>query len=411
MGGSSSSLVTKRNTNKLFDALEQTAAHVILSQNFKERLQLQDKAYCDRSIIITKDIFKRALDLETLHYMVENIDGSKGRQTDKILNLTQHVSDKERERMCAISARYYIRIAQIYAAIMKVVDPHYKIPNSTKLIPMLERKSRNNADLSIDKKNRGNLVYNGFVPSRIKNLGYNIVKREDGTPIVEMQNKVCGDITLTSAMKIPGLMELRSLYFDVFNPETNKFDRMSVSSAASYKEHVDALYKALNPGETDVPDSVSSFEDITYSFDQTTIGDLCKMYNPNATRAMKYRAKKNSVDRDMLQNFADDLNNLRSMYEDVQPRLIKELGKLFQVKTFSAAPRKRIELRKLTMTKVDSIATNVRDILSDFYRKTDIQYRKTIVSFSSLFDAVKSMQKGKRNRDKLRQQEKRLFIG
>lgn len=409
MGGTSSSLVTKRQTNNLFDALEQTAAHVILSQNFKERLQLQDKSYCGRSIIITKDIFKRALELETLHYMVQNIDGSKGRQSDKILNLTEHVSEKERERMCAIAARYYIRVAQIYAAIMKVIDPHYKVPNSTKLIPLLERK--NKEDLSIDAKQRGNLIHKGFAPQRIKNLGYNVVRRDDGSSIIEMQNKACGDITLTSALKIPGLLELRSLYFDVFNPETNKFDKMSETSEKKYKEHVDALYRALNPDTTTVPDSVTSFEDINYSFDQTTIGELCRAYNPNVVRVTKYRADKSSVDTEILQKFAEDLNKLRDIYEKVQPQLIKQLGKMFQVKTSPTPPRKRIELRKLTMTKVDSIANDVRDILSDFYTKTDIQYRKTIVSFSTLFEHIKTIQNSRRKQNREGQREKQLFLG
>ena len=157
---------------KYYDAI---AVHYILTQNFKDLNALTTTKGCNKLVILTEKVLKKFLNIKNIKYLAQRIkngnvtnsmkeekltfikpltvkenpkrditgyrykneDGSEGTHYggDNKISLKggktkphdMDVKDKDnKERMCNGIAKFYVRIAHIYAAMMKSVNPIYK---------------------------------------------------------------------------------------------------------------------------------------------------------------------------------------------------------------------------------------------------------------------------------------------
>ena len=157
-------------TLKHLNALDQLATKYILTQNFKDMKRLSTKAYCDKLIILTADVIKNFLNEKEIIYLSHKItDGVPidKMEKQKVVYLDvnsikrkaapsstrrnfiydsqlktyipeiQRVNRKSilqtldvhnpttKDRMCKGIAKFYIKIAHLYAAILKTINPVY----------------------------------------------------------------------------------------------------------------------------------------------------------------------------------------------------------------------------------------------------------------------------------------------
>jgi hypothetical protein len=152
MGNSNSNLLYKKNnynddnttdfvqdftklaqSNVLFiTKLNEIASTYILEQNFQDMIRLTNPAYCDDLVVMTSEILNQSYDDSQINYAYRVIY-KKGQGAD-IANIPSIASGdplyadalKSKEvktKMCINIAKYYVKIAHLFAAIMTTLNP------------------------------------------------------------------------------------------------------------------------------------------------------------------------------------------------------------------------------------------------------------------------------------------------
>jgi hypothetical protein len=125
----------EKNKFKLPNVLHLTAAKLISQAKFTDLEKLHDKKYCDDMIILTSKVLRHHLNSQEVVWLDRSLKDSGG---DSIENIkTQalvHLDKKDvskidvkgeekKHHMCTGIARYYIKVAHVFAAINKTVNP------------------------------------------------------------------------------------------------------------------------------------------------------------------------------------------------------------------------------------------------------------------------------------------------
>ena len=141
MGNQKSSLKKQKvgdiNILRLMDTI---ASKYILTQNFRDLKKLDDKKYCDELTILTSEIINNRLSPLEITYLNQRIkDGYKvnDEKKDSVLFLKESQlksldvkNSIKKKRLCIGISRFYIRIAHLFAAIVKTVNPEYSYIDS-----------------------------------------------------------------------------------------------------------------------------------------------------------------------------------------------------------------------------------------------------------------------------------------
>ena len=128
-----------------YEVVDYIATYYILTMDFKSLSKLSEKAYCDKLVVLTSDIIKRyfnELDITYLEQRVKNgVDVNNLRDEtvtfinkDKLDTLDiSNDSQKSirKKRVCIGIAKFYVKIAHVFAAIVMTINPvyTYKGPN------------------------------------------------------------------------------------------------------------------------------------------------------------------------------------------------------------------------------------------------------------------------------------------
>jgi hypothetical protein len=282
---------TKKSTTKgddksqLFKLVNKVATKYILTQNFNDMKNLENKAYCDKLVILTSDVIADKLDDLEITYLAQKLE--KGTQVDK--KKTENViylqkddlnkldvkdtksSFKRKQRMCIGIARYYVKIAHVFAAIVKSIDPVYTYKNelgNKEVVDFFDKKK-------IPKNVSPHVKKNSICFQRIRTLMNEHVKHVESKDLSGneqgeksknvIKTSFCNmnkgkDDKLKTLADEPGMSELKKLYYDVFNFETNKYYKMSDESKRQYEKDVATFYQSFTGKSKD--DSIKNFEDI-----------------------------------------------------------------------------------------------------------------------------------------------------
>ena len=129
----------KQQFNSIDDIIDYIATHYILTSDFESLKKLTEKAYCDKLVIITSDIFNDYFTEKDVEYLTQRIQ--KGEEINKMndrkllyfnsdkINELDSSQDKNKsinkKRQCIGIAKFYIKIAHVFAAIVMTVNPDY----------------------------------------------------------------------------------------------------------------------------------------------------------------------------------------------------------------------------------------------------------------------------------------------
>ena len=145
--GNSSSLYNKKNSSEHYGAdadfiklsqsnalfitkLNEIASTYILEQNFQDMIRLTNPAYCDDLVVMTSEILNKSYSASQLNYGYHVIY-KKGQSATNTSNSTNGdplyadaLKSKEvKTKMCINIAKYYVKIAHLFAAIMTTLNP------------------------------------------------------------------------------------------------------------------------------------------------------------------------------------------------------------------------------------------------------------------------------------------------
>lgn len=150
----------------LFDSLDFIATYYILTSDFTSLSQLHEKKYCEDLVVLTSEIIDKYftdLEVEGLAQRVESgAEESKKLVFYKKSDINkvdkQNIPDTEtKKKYCNDIAKFYIKIAHVFAAIVTTINPVYTYKNmfgvTVKRTLMQKSSIPSDADVTVSKIN------------------------------------------------------------------------------------------------------------------------------------------------------------------------------------------------------------------------------------------------------------------
>jgi hypothetical protein len=231
---------SKETTKRFKETLDLIATQYITTNDFKGLKMLVTEEYCNNLTILTKDILatrfttkeiKTLAKTDTFFYISKN----------ELARLESNTKDKK-NRMCKQIARFYVRIAHLFASIITTVYPNW----------------------SDSGQGQGQGQGQGveFCNARINALKNSILEKKGDVDAVNIQPTVCSLYSNSSTLyAAPGFSALEVLYNDEYDETTGTFNRRSGAMQVKYETDLADLYEAFT-GKTSKPSEIKSFSDI-----------------------------------------------------------------------------------------------------------------------------------------------------
>ena len=286
--GERNDIETEREEDKkLEESLDYIATYYILTMDFQNLRRLYEKSYCDELVVLTSEIINRYFSDIEISRLSDRIE--EGSANEKILflkksDLPQIESlDPERKKgICDYIAKFYIKIAHLFSAIVMTINPEYIYVDSdgTRVSRKLFEKDKIPADAVIEK------VKSNLCDSRIDALKGEVNPEEEkrsggqgpqepvGPPDgkkpgeIEVKPTICS-VDLYSAREkpeslsdVPGIPELMELYYDAnYDYETGNFKGMTEEMQTVFNADLKRFYTVFT-GSTEMPSHITKFSDI-----------------------------------------------------------------------------------------------------------------------------------------------------
>ena len=397
MGNQSSSETTTTNQEKevtLPEAIDAIATKYILTQNFQDMLKIENKEYCDKLIILTSKIFGTHLTNVELKYLAQRTE--KGIIIDKMTkdNVTyldkskaDHIdvqSEVQKRRMCVGIAKFYVRIAHIFAAITKTLNPTYEYKNAFGETERASLLNKNSVPAGIEKK----LVQTNICSQRL-----NAIKPEidETTKTMTITPKFC-DMNKAgkSLMDEPGIPELRELYNDVYDYHVGKYVGMSPAATEKYKSDLASFYKAFT-GATEVPAEITSFSSIPLMQFHKSVFCMKKpepmaANDPDAEKYAKFTQPiTGPADNKMFQEYGKHTAEMLKTSKANQNKLLGVIDKLFIFRVNPKTKEREISIHPdLTDEKLEQITEETRNLIISLYIKCEQDFQKGLAMFEAI---------------------------
>jgi len=398
MGNISSTTSNKsseKNFDNFYDVIDYIATYYILTMDFKSLSKLSEKAYCDKLVILTSDIIeKHFTDLE-ITYLAQRIkdglevnDLSKEKVSfvnkDRLegLDISNDTNKSiKKKRVCIGIAKFYVKIAHIFAAIVMTINPVYTYKDQTGQIVktgLLEKDK-------IPKRAKRKLFKLNICDNRIRALkkGQEIDKE---TGDITLQPKICDfNLSKTGLDKTladePGIHELMNLYLDDnYDYSNGTFTGMSDQTKAIFLKDLKLFYTAFTGNET-MPPEITKFSDIKLRDYRKR--SSCQGENP----LLRKKYTLNPKDK-LFVDYADNIKNMIANASENQSRLLGVINELFTYVIDPYSGKKVIRINpKLTDELLQKCIEKTRRFIVELYIKCETDYVNGVKLFEAIVEA------------------------
>ena len=359
MGNITLSSVNKPHISELSDYIDKLASEYILNMDIKNLSRMSNKQYCDKLVVLTGDILSNKFDHAEITMLKKRTDGTYDKETtkEKVFFLdSEKLNDLDKTSMCRDIAKFYVKIAHLYAAIISTINPVYEYEEGGQL------KTATLMDKNEIPKNAIITKYDlNICNRRIKALqSYKVGDGKD----VSLQPAVC-DMDRDTLDKEPGIPELKMLYYDNnYNFETGEFGEMSEETAARFKEDLKRFYTTFT-GESEIPEGINDFSSVKLRYYR----DCC---------ANEIHIKE---DDDLFVLYAKHLNQMISNSKVNQNKLIQILDSLI----ISENGVMRVN-SSISETEIQELIQNARALIIDLYINCEEDYVKGMKIYESIVE-------------------------
>lgn len=394
MGNSASSpKEDSKEFSNFYKMVDFIAASYILTSDFESLTNLKDAKYCDNLVILTSDIINKYLNRLDITYLAqrtkkgeiqvvnelnkEKVDFLTKTQLESLDIKNDEQKTIRKKRVCIGIAKFYIKIAHVFSAIITTINPVYVYVDETgkKEVNFREKgKIPKGTKVDIYKKN--------LCDHRIR-----ILKNftEDGDNI-KLHPKICGsnqksvhDPQSKNLSDEPGINELNYLYYDVYDYSTGEFIKMSESAEKQFKNDLAKFYVTFT-GNT-LPEEIKKFSDIKLKDYNKKMG--CQGETPSYKKS--YTLSKN----DKL--FIAYANNLKTMIQSAsakQNELLPIINELFSFVIDPYTNIKKIRVNpKLTEDSLNKIVEKTRKIIIELYTNCEKYYAEGVQIYEAIVAA------------------------
>ena len=394
MGNQNSSANKDNNSDELkpksiSQVLDYISTYYILTMDFKSLRKLYDKEYCDKMVILTSDIIQRYFTDMEITYLAQRIkNGVEINEVDKDkiiffdkddLSKLDIQNSIKKKRICLGIAKFYIKIAHIFAAIVTTINPTYVYKDTegnTVRASLFEKgKIPVNTPRAIYKLN--------ICDNRINSLQNKQSLTPDSNGDIFVGPKVCDmnirddgqDKTLDDEPGIPELMEL--YYDDNYDYNSGKFTSMSEKTKKIFQEDLKIFYNVFT-GNSDLPPGVIKFSDIK-------LRDYHKMPKCQGSDPLFERKYKGSMKNKLFSNYADNLKKMIQTTNKNQEALLGIINQIFVYTIDPQTNKKQIRVNPvLTEERLQEIVVETRALIIKLYLTCEIDY----VNGIKLYEAI-----------------------
>jgi hypothetical protein len=415
------------------------ATNYILTQNFQDMKKLSDMKYCNKLVILTsKVIDKKFSDIEVEFLAQRTKDGVEinDMTTDrlKIINKTDLPNldvklETDKRRMCIGIAKYYVKIAHIYAAIVTTIKPNYVYSDNsnptvvsppaqpTRSVAPEQYKSTapepykrmapeqmggfdspiTNSPREVGLERKQSIPEGANVKVKINNLCSQrinaLVNNQDmsGESLVIKPNfckmNLDGNNKTRDFSSEPGIPELVSLYYNKYDYDhggftgfknKNELKAGEVDMQAVYLNDVKEFYKVFT-GETSVPDKVQSFSDIPLK-----AYHLSKGCQANGIYTTAY---KGTLKDKLFKQYADHVNQMMKTTEDNQNKLLAIIDRIFVFSVNPVTNEREVTIKTaLNEKELSDIVEETRKIIVNLYIKCEQDFLTGLEMFEAIVE-------------------------
>lgn len=373
MGNHTSTLnKSKENFDNLYDVMDYIATHYILTMDFRSLSKLSEKEYCNKLIVLTSDVVDKYFTDTELTFLDQRIKKGVTKPIrfitkDKLAHSQKSIHKKQ---VCIGIAKFYVKIAHMYSAILMTINPVYIYKNAYGDIiktPLLKKHLiPKNAARSLHKLN--------ICDNRMNALKKGIRRHNNHNNTVTMQHPhtSVSDTRLsdTSLSDEPGISELMQLYLDdQYDYSNGTFNGMSVDTKKIFRDDLQLFYTAFT-GNSEMPPTITKFSDIKL-----------KEFNRSSKTVV------NATD----PLFIKYANNLTQMYQHAtenQFKLLDVINDLFTYDTDPHTNKRVIRINPaITEASLDLLIEKTRRFIIDLYIKCETDYATGVKIYEAIVES------------------------
>ena len=389
-GGGEEKLIT------LSDTLDFIASYYILTMDFKTLSQLHEKKYCDELVVLTSDIINKYFSDLEVQRLLERVESGPEKlvyfKKSDIDNLK--VPDSETKKAyCIDIAKFYIKIAHVFAAIVTTINPEYVYKdvfgNTVKKSLIQKSEIPSGVATQVSKIN--------LCSERINALkGKQDDEEDEEKEAEEKEVEVYGDETVEIKPDIctinldkngetnflddePGINELIDLYFDGdYDFKTGKFMGMTTETEKQFQDDLKRFYMAFTDS-ADMPPDIKKFGDIKLR--DYSSKKFCESGKSSTSVKGTYKEE-------LFLKYAD---NLKAMIQSVnvkQDELLKIINKIFVYVLDPVTDKEVIRVNPdLTELGLQDLIVETRKLVIELYLKCETDFVEGVKIYEAIVES------------------------
>lgn len=402
---------SKKNERTLLNTIDFIATKLILTQNFNDLKNLSDMNYCNNLVILTSNVIENNLNHLDVYFLSQRLKAGKEinemsrerisymKRDDVSIIDIQNKTNKR--RMCVGIAKFYVKLAHLFAAIVSTINPTYSYKNNmgeTKQVNLLEKDS---IPKGVSAKIENINLCGNRINALLNNHNYNVDKRSEITVNpnfcqMNYSSRSSGDKKLSDE---PGIPELQQLYFDKYDYDQGGFggksnieENMTSEMYSKYKKDLLSFYRAYT-GNKEIPTIetldangnkikmpvIKKFSDIPLRSYHKSPG--CKQ------SGFFNREYKGTLKDKLFYEYAEHIKKMLIKTEKAQADLLKIIDQLFIYVENSETNVKEIVINpQLNERKLDVIVENARKIIVDIYLSCEEDFVKGLDIYEAIVE-------------------------
>lgn len=355
----------------LSNILNYVSANYILTSKFQDMQKLTQESYCDNLVVLTSKIISNHLTNQEVEYLSQRLQGNKEvnyMKKEGIAYLPKEqmmqldVRNKtQKKRICIGIAKFYVKIAHIYGAIITTLRP-------------------------LNQPDGSRITKQNVCDQRINALEQNKTTMT-AAGVVNVFPSFCSK-TATLLDQEPGIRELEKLYYDDYSFSKGEFIGMTQASRKEYEKDVKFFYKAFIGKRC--PPHIKTFGQIPL-----TDYKKHRLCNTNAQNngddganeddetITPSQAKK--LKQRLFTKYAKHIQTMMKSAEEKRNKLVSIIDKLFVFGVHPQTQKKEIMINpKLTMKSVDTLSIETREYIKELYAECEKNFAKGIDIFEAI---------------------------
>ncbi len=393
MGNSTSSnKQSQQEFNNFYDIIDYIATYYILTMDFKSLSKLSEKAYCDKLVILTSDIIERYFNDMDVTFLAQRI--KSGSEVNELKNEKIRFINKDnlesldvsndtqksirKKRVCIGIAKFYVKIAHIFSAIVMTINPVYTYKDATGNTVRTTLLEKDKIPKGVNRK----LYKLNICDNRIRALKKG-EETDESSGNVTMQPRICDMNSTTTGIEKtlqdePGIPELMRLYLDdKYDYSNGSFNGMSEETERQFRKDLKLFYTTFT-GNDNMPDTVQKFSDIKLRDYSKKPG--CQP--PVSPLKGKYTLNKKD---DLFVKYADNIKKMIQGAADNQYKLLDIINELFTYVNDPYSGKRVIRINpKLTDETLQKAVEKTRKYIVNLYVTCENDY----ITGVQLFEAI-----------------------